>query len=82
VVAKPTDGCVEEGAAGRSVSSSPVAMVVVVVSGCGGSDVTSDVVIAPELVGFGTDVSTDDPHAAMVAAKRIVVMVRTIIVRV
>jgi hypothetical protein len=57
-------------------------MVVVVVSGCGGSDVTSDVVIAPELVGFGTDVSTDDPHAAMVAAKRIVVMVRTIIVRV
>lgn len=57
-------------------------MVVVVIAGCGGSDVTSDVVIAPEMVGFGTDVLTDDPHAAMVAARRIVVTVRTIIVRV
>jgi len=82
VVENPTDGRVEEGAAGRSVPSSPVAMVVVVVLGCGGSDVTSDVVIAPEIVGFGTDVSTDDPHAAMVAAKRIVVTARTIIARV
>ena len=82
MVANPTDGCVEEGAAGRSISSSSVVMVVVAIAGCGGSDVTSDVVIAPEIVGFGSDVSTDDPHAAMVAAKRIVVMVRTIIVRV
>ena len=82
MVANPTDGCVEEGAAGRSVSSSPVAMVVVVIAGCGGSDMTSDVVIAPEIVGFGTDVSTDDPHAAMVATKRIFLTVRTIIVRV
>ena len=81
-MANPTDGCVEEGAAGRSVSSTPVAMVVVVVSGGVGSDVRSDVVIAPEIVGFGADVSTDDPHAAMVAARTIVVTVRTIIVRV
>jgi len=57
-------------------------MVVVVIAGCGGSDVTSDVVIAPEIVGFGTDVPTDDPHAAMVAARTIVVTARTIIARV
>ena len=82
MVANPTDGCVEEGSAGRSVSSSPVAMVVVVIAGCGDRDVTSDVATAPEIVGYGTDVSTDDPHAAMVAARTIVVMARTIIVRV
>ena len=82
MVINPTDGCVEEGAAGRSVPSSPVVMVVVVVLGCGGSDVASDVVIAPEMVGFDTDVSTDDPHAAMVAARTIVVTARTIIARV
>ena len=82
MVANPTDGCVEEGAAGRSVSSTPVAMVVVVVSGGVGSDVRSDVVIAPEIVGFGADVSTDDPHAVMVAARTIVVTARTIIARV
>ena len=82
MVENPTDGCVEEGAAGRSVSSSPVVIVVVVVLGCGGSDVTLDVVMAPEIVGFGTDVSTDDPHAAMVAARTIVVTTRTIIARV
>jgi hypothetical protein len=57
-------------------------MVVVVVSGCGGSGVTSDVVTAPEMVGFGADVSTDDPHAPTAAARTNVVTTRTIIAQV
>ena len=82
MVANLTAGGTEEGAAVRVTSPSSVATVVVVVFGCGGRDVMSDAATIPEIVGFGTDVPTDDPHAAMVAARTIVVTARTIIARV
>ena len=82
MVANLTAGGTEEGAAVRVTSPSSVATVVVVVSGCGGRDVMSDVTTTPEIVGFGADVPTDDLHAPTAAARTNVVTTRTIIVRV